>query len=145
MAAEQEQNYANHVRIDPMFHQVIFFLSLIAVLLALWIVIRYFSLSAIELLLLAVVVLLVALRLRAYATKLQDRIIRTEERLRLQALCTGPSASRIGELTIDQLIGLRFASDAEVPALVDKTLAQNLSKTDIKKAIVHWRPDNYRV
>lgn len=144
MAAEQEQNYANHVRIDPMFHQVIFFLSLIAVLLALWIVIRYFSLSAIELLLLAVVVLLVALRLRAYATKLQDRIIRTEERLRLQALCTGP-ASRIGELTIDQLIGLRFASDAEVPALVDKTLAQNLSKTDIKKAIVHWRPDNYRV
>lgn len=145
MAAEQEQNYANHVRVDPMFHQVIFFLSLIAVLLALWIVIRYFSLSAIELLLLAVVVLLVALRLRAYATKLQDRIIRTEERLRLQALCTGPSASRIGELTIDQLIGLRFASDAEVPALVDKTLAQNLSKTDIKKAIVHWRPDNYRV
>lgn len=145
MAAEQEQNYANHVRVDPMFHQVIFFLSLIAVLLALWIVIRYFSLSAIELLLLAVVVLLVALRLRAYATKLQDRIIRTEERLRLQALCTGPSASRIGELTIDQLIGLRFASDAEVPALVDKTLAQNLSKTDIKRAIVHWRPDNYRV
>lgn len=145
MAAEQEQNYANHVRVDPMFHQVIFFLSLIAVVLALWIVIRYFSLSAIELLLLAVVVLLVALRLRAYATKLQDRIIRTEERLRLQALCTGPSASRIGELTIDQLIGLRFASDAEVPALVDKTLAQNLSKTDIKKAIVHWRPDNYRV
>lgn len=145
MAAEQEQNYANHVRVDPMFHQVIFFLSLIAVLLALWIVIRYFSLSAIELLLLAVIVLLVALRLRAYATKLQDRIIRTEERLRLQALCTGPSASRIGELTIDQLIGLRFASDAEVPALVDKTLAQNLSKTDIKRAIVHWRPDNYRV
>lgn len=145
MAAEQEQNYANHVRIDPMFHQVIFFLSLIAVLLALWIVIRYFSLSAIELLLLAVVLLLVALRLRAYATKLQDRIIRTEERLRLQSLVTGPSASRIGELTIDQLIGLRFASDAEVPALVDKTLAQNLSKTDIKKAIVHWRPDNYRV
>ena len=145
MAAEQEQNYANHVRIDPMFHQVIFFLSLIAILLALWIVIRYFSLSAIELLLLAVVLLLVALRLRAYATKLQDRIIRTEERLRLQALVTGPSASRIGELTIDQLIGLRFASDAEVPALVDRTLAQNLSKTDIKKAIVHWRPDNYRV
>lgn len=145
MANEKEQNYANHVRIDPMFHQVIFFLSLIAVLLALWIVIRYFSLSAIELLLLAVVLFLVALRLRAYATKLQDRIIRTEERLRLQALCTGPSASRIGELTIDQLIGLRFASDAEVPALVDKTLAQNLSKTDIKKAIVHWRPDNYRV
>ncbi len=145
MAAEKEQNYANHVRIDPMFHQVIFFLALIAVLLALWIVIRYFSLSAIELLLIAVTVLLVALRLRAYATKLQDRIIRLEERLRLHAILTGPSASRIGELTEGQLIALRFASDAEVPALVDRALSQKLSKDDIKKAIVHWRPDNFRV
>lgn len=145
MAAEKEQNYANHVRIDPMFHQVIFFLAVIAILVALWIVIRYFSLSAIELLLLAVTLLLVALRLRAYATKLQDRIIRLEERLRLQAILSGPPASRIGELTEGQLIALRFASDAEVPALVDRALSQNLSKDDIKKAIAHWRPDNFRV
>lgn len=145
MATEKEQNYANHVRIDPMFHQVIFFLGLIAILLALWIVIRYFSLSAIELLLLAVTLLLIALRLRAYATKLQDRIIRLEERLRLQALLTGPAASRIAELTEGQLIALRFASDAEIPALVNRALAEKLSKDDIKKAIVHWRPDYFRV
>jgi len=145
MATEEQQNYANHVRIDPMFHRVIFFLAAIAILLALWIVIRYFGLSSIELLLLSVTLMLVALRLRAYATKLQDRIIRLEERLRLQSLLTGPSRSRIAELTEGQLIALRFASDAEVPALVDRALAEHLSNDDIKKAVVNWRADNFRV
>lgn len=145
MASQKEQSYASHVRVDPMFHQVIFFLAAISIVLALWIVIRRFGLSSIELLLLAVTLLLVALRLRAYATKLQDRIIRVEERLRLQSLIAGPSRSRIGELTEGQLIALRFASDAEVPVLVDRTLAEHLSKDDIKKAIVTWRPDNFRV
>jgi len=145
MANEKPQNYANHVRIDPMFHQVIFFLAAIAILLALWIVIRYFGLSSIELLLLSVTLMLLALRLRAYATKLQDRIIRLEERLRLQSLLTGPSRSRIAELTEGQLIALRFAGDAEVPALVDRALAEHLPMDDIKKAVVNWRADNFRV
>lgn len=145
MAAEKIQNYANHVRIDPMFHQVIFFTILAAALIALWNVIRHFSLLSLDVLLITIGLLLVALRLRAYATKLQDRIIRVEERLRLQALLTGPSRARINELSEGQLIALRFASDAELPALVDRALAENMSKDDIKKAVVNWRPDEFRV
>lgn len=145
MAMQKEQNYASHTRIDPMFHMVIFFIAAAAVSLALWNVIRNFGLPSVVILLLAVGLLLVALRLRAYATKLQDRIIRLEERLRLQSLLTGPSRSRIPELKEGQLVALRFASDAEVPALVDRALAENLSNNDIKKAIVVWRTDDFRV
>jgi hypothetical protein len=53
--------------------------------------------------------------------------------------------SRIGELTESQLIALRFASDAELPGLVEKTLSGKLSSGEIKKAIVTWRPDYFRV
>jgi hypothetical protein len=53
--------------------------------------------------------------------------------------------SRIPELTEGQLIALRFASDAEVPKLAERTLAETLSRADIKKAIQSWRPDYWRV
>ena len=145
MADQKEQNYANHARTDVMFHQVLFPIAAICVLLALWIVVRNFSLSSLELLLLAIALMLAALRLRAYATKLQDRIIRVEERLRLAALVPENLRTRIPELTEGQLIALRFASDAEAPALVQRALNDRMSKDGIKKAIVSWRPDHFRV
>lgn len=145
MADQKVQNYANHVRTDVMFHQVLFPIAAICVLLALWIVIRNFSLSALELLLLAIALMLAALRLRAYATKLQDRIIRVEERLRLAVLVPENLRPSISELTEGQLIALRFASDAEAPALAQRALNEKMSKDDIKKAVVNWRPDDFRV
>jgi len=53
--------------------------------------------------------------------------------------------SRIPELTVDQLCGLRFASDAELPKLVERTLNEKLKRSEIKKAIQTWRPDYWRV
>jgi len=53
--------------------------------------------------------------------------------------------SRISELTDAQFVGLRFASDEELPALVQRALDEKLSTTDIKKAIVNWRPDYSRI
>jgi len=53
--------------------------------------------------------------------------------------------SRIPELTEDQLIALRFASDAEIPALVELTLEKRLSRKEIKERIQNWRPDYWRV
>ena len=97
------------------------------------------------LILLAAALLTLTFKVRAYALKLQDRIIRLEERLRLTQLLSEPLRSRIPELTEDQLIGLRFASDAEVPKLVERALNEKLKRNDIKKAVQNWRPDYWRV
>ena len=97
------------------------------------------------LILFAAAMLVVTFRERTCAIKVQDRSIRLEERLRLATLLSEPLRSRIGELTESQLIGLRFASDAEIPALVEETLTKQLTRDNIKKAIKNWRPDYWRV
>jgi Family of unknown function (DUF6526) len=88
---------------------------------------------------------LLAARTRSFVTHLQDRIIRLEERLRLSAVLQEPLRSRAAELTDSQLIGLRFAGDAELPRLVQRALDEKLSRKDIKKAVVNWKPDYSRV
>ncbi len=84
-------------------------------------------------------------RIRLYALKVQDRLIRLEERLRLQGLASEPLKSRIGDLTEDQLIALRFASDAEVTGLAENALTGKWDRKQIKAAIQVWRPDYWRV
>ena len=76
---------------------------------------------------------------------MQDRIIRLEERLRLQALAPEEWHAQIYRLTEDQLVGLRFASDEEVVELAKQALEQNLNRKQIKERIKDWRPDDWRV
>jgi hypothetical protein len=150
MAENKPQSFADHTRWDPAFH---FFILPVFVLGLLLTLIHFFAhitegdlrdhIHAVLLILLAVACLL--LKVRTYPLKVQDRVIRLEERLRLTQLAPEPLRSRIPELTEDQLCGLRFASDAEVAKLAERALNEKLSRADIKKAIKTWRPDYWRV
>ena len=94
---------------------------------------------------LTVFVVLMFLRLRNYPLRVQDRVIRMEERMRLSLLLPPALQNRIPELNEDQLVGLRFASDAEVPSLVELTLEKQLTRKQIKERIQNWRPDHFRI
>jgi len=152
MAENQPQNFANHTRFDPLFHFFLAPVFILGVILALIHFFAHLSHSSFRddfhaglIILLAVALVVWLTKTRLYALKVQDRVIRLEERLRLTQLLPDPLRSRIPELTEDQLIGIRFASDAEVPKLVERTLKERLSRKQIKQAIVNWRADNWRV
>ncbi|HME10483.1 MAG TPA: DUF6526 family protein [Bryobacteraceae bacterium] len=140
------QNLANHVKFDPPFHFFLLPLLLVTLILAVVHLVRHYdNVTPWILMLLAIAVTLAGLRARIYALKVQDRLIRLEERMRIGTICADPVRSRIGDLTESQLVALRFASDAELPGLVERALSQSLSNKDIKKAVVNWRPDYFRV
>jgi hypothetical protein len=77
--------------------------------------------------------------------KVQDRLIRLEETLRMGRLLPEDLKARIPELTVKQMVGLRFASDGELTDRVREALDQNLDGEAIKKRIQTWRPDTFRV
>jgi len=145
MSEKKPQNYANHARWDPLFH---FFVLPVFGLLAIAGLVHFIWRPGLHSGLLFVVAVALAsavVKIRFYVLKVQDRVIRLEERLRLSTLCSEPLRSRIPELTESQLIALRFASDAELPKLAERALSEKLSRADIKKAIQTWRPDYWRV
>jgi hypothetical protein len=96
-------------------------------------------------LLAAIFLLITFLLVRTYALKVQDRLIRLEETLRMERLPSEAQRVRIGELNLRQFVALRFASDEELPALMQQALVENLDGEAIKKRIKTWRPDNTRV
>jgi len=152
MAEKKSQTFANHTRLDPPFHFFVlpvFVLGLVLTLIHFFYHLResgfHENFHAFLLILLALALLTLLLKVRVYSLKVQDRVIRLEERLRLTQLLSEPLRSRISELTEDQLCGLRFASDAEVAKLAERALNEKLSRKDIKKAIQNWRPDYWRV
>jgi hypothetical protein len=152
MAETKPQNFANHAKLDPWFHFFLLPVFGLGVILAL---IHFFAhlttsyfrddFHAVLIILLAVALLVAVLKIRLYSLKVQDRVIRLEERQRLMQLLPHPLGSRIPELTESQLVALRFASDAEVAKLAERALNEKLSSKEIKKSIQNWRPDYWRV
>jgi hypothetical protein len=139
------QSYASHAKIDPAFHFFVLPVLFINILVVAYLLIRHPGIGGAWLLLISVTLLVLAARSRSWATHLQDRVIRVEERIRLAAILPEPLRSRIGELSDSQIVGLRFASDPELPSLFQRALDEKLSRSDIKKAITNWRPDYSRV
>jgi hypothetical protein len=142
------QNFKNHTRWDPTFHFFIAPMLLLNFIFSIYITVHNwpaYQHTHLWSIVMAIVLFVLAGDLRSAALRAQDRIIRLEERLRLAALLPVADRPHIDELTIKQLIALRFASDAELPALVHKTLTQNLEPKAIKESITTWRPDYDRV
>jgi len=144
--ADTQQTYANHTRWHPPFH---FFVMPVLLINLIWSVVAevmspgwnhgWWTVVSLALLLLGFLA-------RINALKVQDRIIRLEEKLRYQQLLPGDLARQAGPLAVGQIIALRFASDGELEALVREVLGGRLTKpAEIKKAIKNWRSDTFRV
>ena len=138
--ATPTQTFETH-RYNPVAWNVAWLGAVLAVVLAIWDAVRAPSLRSITLVLLAVVVVMTVSLLRVFAIRLQNRIIRLEMQVRLVRLgCEGAMT----RLELPQLIALRFASDAELPPLIDRTLAETLTPDQIKRAVKAWQADTLR-
>jgi hypothetical protein len=145
MAETPAQDFKTHRRWDPWYHFFAFPVLGVAFFVRLWQAFKAPSAWAVWEVVVAAALVVLALKCRTFALKVQDRIIRLEERQRLGALVSEPLRGRIASLTEQQLIGLRFASDAEAPGLVQAALDEDLSGEAIKKRVRNWRPDFFRV
>lgn len=144
--AEQEQNLANHARFVPPYHYVAFPILLVNLLYRLYWLSGGLTFDAILDVLVGVALIIVAFFARVFALGAQDRVIRLEMRLRMRELLPDDLQGRINDFTPTQMVGLRFASDAELPALARKVLDENIVKaTPIKQAVKDWQPDLHRV
>lgn len=143
--ADTRQTYQNHARYVPAYHMVAGPILLINFL---WCAYRAFTRvgpdSAVAWLL-SIALIIMFLFARAFAVTVQDRVIRLEMRLRLRELLPADLAPRIPEFTLDQLVALRFASDAELPALARKVLDERLTdRKAIKQLVRDWQADTLR-
>jgi hypothetical protein len=146
MPPENAQTFENHTRWVPLYHFMLFGILMINLVWSVMRIIRHPSLDAAVALLMALAFLLLFYYARRFALTLQDRVIRLEMRLRLAKMLPAELAQRVGELTVSQLIGLRFAGDEELPELVRKVLADGITdRTAIKRMVRTWQGDYLRV
>ena len=145
MSKSQPQNLKNHARFDPPFHFVLLIVFLANLIISIVYVVKHPCFYSAWFVVLSVAAILALLKMRLYPLKVQDRVIRLEERMRLQALAPSEWHTQIYRLTEDQLIGLRFAADDEVVELAKQALEHNLTRKQIKERIKDWRADNWRV
>ena len=144
------QTYANHRRIDPGYHIWLGIMLTVNLVASIVHLVHHHQgggqiACSLWLLMMALAFILLAWRIRSYPLVAQNRIIRLEERLRMQALLPEDLKARIGDLSVNQVVALRFASDGELADRVREALDEKLGNEQIKKRIQTWRPDEYRV
>jgi hypothetical protein len=146
MSDSTPQSFKTHGRLDPPYHMVFGTVLIVNLVIAICFMVQHhYTLFSAWLVILSIAVFIPAMRLRNYPLKVQDRVIRLEERLRLQALAPAEWHAQIYRLTEDQLIGLRFAADDEVVVLAKVALEEKLTRKQIKERIKNWRADNWRI
>jgi uncharacterized membrane protein YciS (DUF1049 family) len=141
-----EQSFQSHAKWVLPFHFFVLPILLINLGFSIyWCVKASFTVSGMLSVVVAAALLFGMVMARAMAMKVQDRVIRIEERIRFERLLPADMHARIGEFTIDQLVALRFASNAELPELARRVLEEKVSdRRAIKQMIKTWRPDSAR-
>ena len=144
--AASDQTYKTHRRFVPIYHYFVAPVLVLNVGVEVARLLRYQTLYKLWGVLVAAALAIFVFAARGMSTRAQDRAIRLEERERLAALLPEDLRARAGDLTVSQLVGLRFASDDELPGLTRRCLDGELTTADqVKKEIKTWRPDNHRV
>ena len=144
----ETQSFKSHTRWDPLFHFFILPVLLANVVISIVFYIHHrtvWPLGGIWLIVLSIVLFMVAGKSRGYALGVQDRVIRVEERLRIASLVSASELIELESLAMRQYIGLRFASNPELPDLARRAIREKLTEKQIKAAIASWRPDNDRI
>jgi hypothetical protein len=146
MADQKPQNFKNHTRVVPLYHMFVFFVFVMNLGWAIYRLVKdVFSFGSIVNTLVAMALLVLFFYVRIFVLMVQDRVIRLEMRLRLAGLLPADLRPRIPEFTVAQLVALRFASDAELPALARKVLDEKLNdRKAIKQLIKDWQADYLR-
>lgn len=145
MSDPKAQSFGNHTRWDPIFH--FFSLPVLLLLFPIYSIIHVIRHPTPQSGVIVVVALALAIntfRTRTYPLSVQDRLIGLEERLRLERVLGAQGREVADKLSDDQLIGLRFASDAELAELVKATVSEKLPRKEVKKRVKTWRPDHRR-
>jgi hypothetical protein len=142
------QDYKNHARWDPAFHFILAPIFLINIGLAITYCVKHYNLH--RHLAPWAIVMSVALfgllgKVRDYSLKVQDRLIRLEEKTRLKELVSESELAELDSLTIKQYVALRFASNPELPSLARRAVREKMEPKQIKEAIKAWRADYDRV
>jgi hypothetical protein len=139
-----DQNLKSHTRWDPIYHFFLAPVVLGTLVFSIKHAMAFPNGMTLWICLLAFAHVLWLFRTRTYALKLQDRLIRLEERTRMERIAP-EFAPRFDQLTPRQVVALRFASDGELAELARRALDEKLAPKQIKASIRQWRPDLFRV
>lgn len=140
-----EQNFKNHMRFLPPYHFVVGPILLVNFVHATWQLTKLQDWPTILGALVALALVMLFFFARFMVMIVQDRVIRLEERQRMERLLPADLKGRIESFSIDQLVSLRFAPDAELPALARTVLEKGMTdRKEIKQMITSWRADYLR-
>ena len=146
MSDQPVQNYQNHVRYDKFIFAVMGTYFVAIILAAVGLFMSNMTVVAAGVIVASLGGVLGLVVARTYSVKVQDRVIRLEMRVRMRQVLPDEIAADIMDFSLSQLVGLRFASDDELPELARKVLDENITKAgDIKKLVRDWQADFLRV
>lgn len=144
--SQSAQSFENHAKLVPMYHMWATALVVLPTAYFAFLTVTSFALERLALLAFCVGTIILGLFARLFPLGVQDRVIRLEERMRMERLLPDDLRGRIGSFTTEQLIALRFASDEELSDLAKRVLDEGMTdRKSIKQAVKSWRADNQRI